>query len=114
MKNIILIFVMIISLISIPCNYLYSLTQDEETLLDAAIFGDEDVVEKILEKNINVNIQDDVGNTALILACMEGHIKVVEILVKANADKSIINKYGNDALFYAKQNNHPDIVKLIQ
>ncbi|MEI0477590.1 ankyrin repeat domain-containing protein [Brachyspira pulli] len=114
MKNIILIFVMIISLISIPCNYLYSLTQDEETLLDAAIFGDEDVVEKILEKNINVNIQDDVGNTALILACMEGHIKVVEILVKANADKSIVNKYGNDALFYAKQNNHPDIVKLIQ
>lgn len=114
MKNIIIVFAMIIALISIPSNNLYSLTQDEETLLDAAIFGDEDVVEKILKKNINVNVQDDVGNTALILACMEGHIKVVEILVKANADKSIVNKYGNDALFYAKQNNHPDIIKLIQ
>ena len=41
---------MIISFISIPCNYLYSLSQDEETLLDAAIFGDEDVVEKYLRK----------------------------------------------------------------
>ncbi|MBW5411241.1 ankyrin repeat domain-containing protein, partial [Brachyspira hampsonii] len=89
MKNPILILSIIIFLAFIPFNNLYPLSQDEETFLDAAIFGDEDVIEKIIAKNINVNIQDDVGNTALILACMEGHVKVVELLIKANADKSI-------------------------
>ena len=101
-------------MILISFNKLYPLNQDEETFLDAAIFGDEDVIKKILDKNINVNIQDDVGNTALILACMEGHIKVVELLVNANADKSIVNKYGNNALFYAKQKNYADIIKMIE
>lgn len=113
-KNIILIQLIILSLILIPNNKLYPLNQDEETFLDAAIFGDEDVIEKIIAKNINVNIQDDVGNTALILACMEGHVKVVELLVKANADKTIVNKYGNDALFYAKRKNYNNIIKLLE
>ncbi|MEI0447422.1 ankyrin repeat domain-containing protein [Brachyspira intermedia] len=114
MKNIILIPLMIIALTFISFDKLYPLNQDEETFLDAAIFGDEDVIEKIIAKNINVNIQDDVGNTALILACMEGHVKVVELLIKANADKSIVNKHGNDALYYAKMNNYNNIVKLLE
>lgn len=113
MKKHILILI-IISITFISFNRLYPLSQDEETFLDAAIFGDEDVIEKIIAKNINVNVQDDVGNTALILACMEGHVKVVELLIKANADKSIVNKHGNDALFYAKQKNYIDIIKLIE
>ncbi|AUJ48633.1 ankyrin repeat domain-containing protein [Brachyspira hyodysenteriae] len=114
MKNIIFIPLMIISLIFISFNKLYPLNQDEETFLDAAIFGDEDVIKAIIAKNINVNIQDDVGNTALILACMEGHIQVVELLIKANADKSIVNKHGNDALYYAKRNNYNDIIKMLE
>lgn len=105
---------MIISLTFISFNKLYPLNQDEETFLDAAIFGDEDVIKAIIAKNINVNIQDDVGNTALILACMEGHIQVVELLIKANADKSIVNKHGNDALYYAKRNNYNDIIKVLE
>ena len=113
MKNV-FIYAIVFSFILIPISSIYALTQDEETFLDAAIFGDEDVIEKILSKSIDVNIQDDVGNTALILACMEGHIKVVELLIKANADKTIVNKYGNDALFYAKQGHYIDIIKLIE
>ena len=101
---------MIIALTFISFDKLYPLNQDEETFLDAAIFGDEDVIEKIIAKNINVNIQDDVGNTALILACMEGHVKVVELLIKANADKSIVNKHGNDALYYAKTMFNPQVI----
>ncbi|WP_297205111.1 ankyrin repeat domain-containing protein [uncultured Brachyspira sp.] len=109
-----LIPLIIISLILTPLNTIYALTQDEETFLDAAVFGDEDVIKDILQKNININIQDDVGNTALILACMEGHIQVVKLLVEANADKSVLNKHGNNALFYAKQKNYSDIIKLIE
>ena len=92
----------------------YPLNQDEETLLDASIFGDDDIVEKILEKNIDVNIQDDVGNTALILASMEGHTKVVALLLQSDADKSIVNKHGKNALFYARQRNHRNVIKLLE
>ena len=92
----------------------FALNQDEETLLDASIFGDDDIVEKILEKNIDVNIQDDVGNTALILASMEGHTKVVALLLQSDADKSIVNKHGYDALFYARQGNHRNVIRLLE
>ena len=109
-----LIPLIIISLILTPLNTIYPITQDEETFLDAAVFGDEDVIKDILQKNININIQDDVGNTALILACMEGHIQVVKLLVEANADKSLLNKHLNNELFYATQKNYDDIIKLIE
>ncbi|WP_295163331.1 ankyrin repeat domain-containing protein [uncultured Brachyspira sp.] len=105
---------MMLSIILIPFSNIYALSQDEEAFLDAAVFGDEDIIEKIIDKNININIQDDVGNTALILASMGGHIKSVELLIKANADKLIANKYGNNALFYAKQKNYTDIIKLLE
>lgn len=113
-KNTLFIPLIILSLLLTPFNSIYPLTQDEETFLDAAIFGDEDVIKDILTKNININVQDDVGNTALILACMEGHVQVVQLLVKANVDKSIVNKHGNDALFYARRNNYNDIIKLLE
>lgn len=113
MKNITSSLIILL-LIIIPFSKIYALNQDEETFLDAAVFGDEDIIKKIISKNININIQDDVGNTALILACMEGHIKVVELLIKENADKSIVNKYGNNALFYAKQKNYNNIIKLLE
>ena len=113
MKFFLYIFI-ILSFFIIQTNSVCALNRDEETLLDASIFGDDDVVEKILEKNIDVNIQDDVGNTALILASMEGHTKVVALLLNSDADKSIVNKHGNDALFYARQRNHRNIIKLLE
>lgn len=113
MKFLLYVFI-IISLFIFKTNSIYALNQDEETLLDASIFGDDDIVEKILEKNIDINIQDDVGNTALILAAMEGHTKVVALLLNSDADKSIVNKHGNNALFYARQRNHRNIIKLLE
>lgn len=93
---------------------LLSLTQDEETLLDASLFGDGDVIEKLLDKNVNVNVQDDVGNTALILASIEGHITVVDMLLKANARKDILNKHGMSALDYARDKRRKEVIKMLE
>lgn len=109
-SNLILIF-FIAFIISYPLN---ALTQDEETFLDAAIFGDFDVIEKLLEKKVNVNVRDNVGNTALILASIEGRTEVVEILIKANAKKDILNKHGKSALDYAKERKRKDIIKILE
>ena len=107
-------YLFIIICVFLSVSLAYTLTQDEETLLDASIFGDDDIVEDLIAKNINLNVQDEAGNTALILAAMEGHTKVVALLLNANADKYIINNDGNDALFYAKQKNHKNIIKLLE
>ena len=113
-KKFLLYIFIILSLFAFQSLSVYPLNYDEETFLDASIFGDDDIVEKILEKNIDINIQDDVGNTALILASMEGHTKIVALLLQSDADKSIVNKHGNNALFYAKQRNHRNIIKLLE
>ncbi|MEI0611488.1 ankyrin repeat domain-containing protein [Brachyspira pilosicoli] len=107
-------YLFLIIFIFFSFNLAYTLTQDEETLLDASIFGDDDIVKKLIAKNINLNVQDEAGNTALILASMEGHTKVVALLLNANADKYIVNNDGNDAIFYAKQKNYKNIIKLLE
>ena len=38
----------ILSLFVFQSSFVFALNQDEETLLDASIFGDDDIVEKIL------------------------------------------------------------------
>ncbi len=114
-KNNFFFLIILISLVFlVQDNFLYSITPDEEMFLDAAAFGDEKDFKKMLKKNININVQDDVGNTALILAASEGHTVIVELLLKANADKTIVNKYGYDALYYAKNKKKRDIVKLLE
>ena len=107
-------YLFLIMFIFFSFNLAYTLTQDEEMLLDASIFSDDDIVEDLIVKNINLNVQDEAGNTALILASMEGHTKVVALLLNANADKYIVNNNGNDAIFYAKQKNHKNIIKLLE
>ena len=57
MKFLLYVFI-ILSLFIFKTNSIYALNQNEETLLDASIFGDDDIVEKILEKNIDINIQE--------------------------------------------------------
>ena len=107
-------YLFLIICIFLSVSLAYSLTQDEETLLDASIFGEDDIVKDLIAKNINLNVQDEAGNTALILAAMEGHTKVAALLLNANADKYIVNNDGNNALFYAKQKNHKNIIKLLE
>ena len=58
MKNIILIPLMIIAFTFVSFDKLYPLNQDEETFLDAAIFGDEDVIEKIICSTCFVDVLD--------------------------------------------------------
>ena len=113
-NNLIFITFLVLFIFFIKTNFLYSLTKDEVMFLDAAAFGDEKDLKNMIKNNVNINVQDDVGNTALILASSEGHDVIVEILLEANADKSIVNKYGHDALYYAKSKKRKNIIKLLE
>ena len=50
------------------------------------------------ENKFNINTRDNYGNTALILATLNGHLEIVRYLIKQGANISIINVENKNAL----------------
>ena len=71
-----------------------------------------------LKAGVNVNLQDEEGDTALIIACKcieeEGSNQRINILLDAGADPNMKDKGGKTALQYAKEKKADDIVKLLK
>ena len=61
----------------------------------------------------NLDIQDENGNTALILAALCGHVKCVEVLLQKGASADHQNKYGNTALILAALYGHVQCVEVL-
>jgi len=70
---------------------------------------------KILTRvsDINLNVIDNGGNTALIWAAALGLTNVVEELIRNNARLNIYNKEGYTALTYAVSSKHWNIVLML-
>jgi len=58
-------------------------------------------VKNMLEKGINPNLQDEHGNTILIVAAQNGSKKLVKTALRYSADIDHRNHHGNTALHYA-------------
>ena len=66
-----------------------------------------------LDGGASVNAQNNVGNTALIVATREGHTEVCKALIKAGANTRLRNQERHDALDTAKRRNLTEIVALL-
>ena len=79
----------------------------------AALKGHAGIVEILCKNGANVNLHDEEGYTALILATYSEvqYPKVVEILLEHNAKPDIQNNEGNTALIRAARMGHIDDVK---
>ena len=90
--------------------------QISKDLIDAAKIGNlPKVMELVSVPGINVNLHDNNGWTALLLASGKGHTKIVqELLAVPGIDVNI--KYTNggwSALMLAANEGHPDIVNIL-
>ena len=86
----------------------------EGELMDAARFGDIDVVRAILHVHpLLHNRKDRHGNTPLHMSCANGHLKVTEVLLRLSADVSATNNSGNTPLHWASTNGHDEIVQVL-
>jgi ankyrin repeat protein len=86
-----------------------------ETLITAAIEGDEKTVLSLLNRNeVNINDKDDIGSTALMCAAMFNNERMVSLLIDRGADINIKNNIGLTALDEAKRKYNPYIVPIIQ
>ncbi|SFM98063.1 hypothetical protein SAMN05216516_101640 [Izhakiella capsodis] len=70
-------------------------------LWDAARTGNNGVIDDFIAARYNLNVQDERGYTAVILAAYHGHRATVENLLNAGADPCLRDKRGNTALMGA-------------
>ena len=66
-------------------------------LLEAARRGDASGVTKALQKGAAVNVQNEHGSSALMLAALYGNTDIVQALLEAGADKTIKDYEGKTA-----------------
>lgn len=89
----------------------------DEYYLECARFGElKDLKEAMKEadKSFNVNIKDFRGNTALHMACANGHTEMVKYLINTlHADINIRNSSNNTPLGWAALNGQKEIVKIL-
>ena len=87
-----------------------------ETLLSAAVLNEDvQVVERLLSLDIlaDINTQNDLGQTPLIIAVNNNYRKLVEILIIHGALVNSTDKRGLTPLMYAALNDNENFIKLL-
>ena len=68
-----------------------------------------DIVIAIINKGVNVNLQNNDGDTALMIACANGNVQIVNTLIKAGANVDLPNKYEETAIIHACKNENVNL-----
>ncbi len=82
-------------------------------LHDAAINGDDNLVQQLIGYRANVSAQDDLGWTPLYSAAKNSHIGTCQSLIDAGADLNTKEKAGFTPLHVAALNGRLDLVNLL-
>ena len=79
------------------------------TALMIAINGEHpnnEIVEVLLENHADLDIQDERGNTALIMTSERGDYLIVKLLLEKGAKPSLVNNFQQTALHKASKGGH--------
>lgn len=90
-------------------------TSGRSALHKAAFWGHNDMVHYLVKEcKLNVNQQDNSGDTPLHDAAKFGHEVVAKFLLEGGADASLKNKAGKDARTVAQDHNKTNLVDLLK
>ena len=73
-----------------------------------------EIMDYLLEKGADVNAQDNLGTTVLMMAVMNNEPAYVKYLLRHGANPNIKTNYGFTALTFAKTNNYETIIKMLE
>lgn len=88
----------------------------------ASVAGEVNIVRKLIEAGVDVNIQDSFGKTSLHHIAVEeritpGMLEVARMLIEAGADVDLKDFSGDEvgatALIYARENGHKELAELL-
>ncbi|XP_077899454.1 ankyrin repeat and death domain-containing protein 1B isoform X3 [Ictidomys tridecemlineatus] len=85
----------------------------ERSFQNAAKSNNLDLMEKLLEKKVNINAVNNHGLTVIHLAAWTGSFEIMLMLVRAGADQRAKNQDGMNALHFAAQSNNVHIVEYL-
>ena len=80
------------------------------TFYVAAESGDTAKIAESLNQGIDVNVTDEHGQTALMVAADEGHVDTVKLLLQHKASPDLQNRLGGTALMLACFKGHLEVV----
>ena len=90
------------------------------SLHHSAEIGDSHAIEalvkdsKSLPLGIDLNVRDQDGRTALIIAASNGHSKTIKTLLDFGADVTLRTKDNKTALIVATEKGHKEIIKILR
>ena len=85
------------------------------TVLMACVFKSEfQLVDEMLKKNVNLDLTDVNGITALMLAVQFKNVEMVKKLLTAKANKELKCKQNKTAFEYAVFSNNEEIINLLK
>lgn len=87
--------------------------KDTATFLCAAKTNDLETLRELIGKGINVNVQNDVGKTALMTAVLAGQTDVITLLLESGAKVDRRNVDGLTALHWAASEGREDILQML-
>ena len=73
-----------------------------------------EMVKLLVEKGAKINLKDDNGFTALIMAVNNNHIETVRYLMEKGADINIADNYNRTAAFIASEKQYNEILELLE
>jgi ankyrin repeat protein len=72
----------------------------------------DDIVQKLLNKNVDINARDNLGNTPLLIAIRHDDARLTKLLLNNKADYNLDNKRRVSALELAQTRADPDVKKV--
>ncbi|MET4560283.1 ankyrin repeat protein [Lysinibacillus parviboronicapiens] len=83
-----------------------------EQLLQAAAQGEVSLIQDLLSKDIDINVQDANKRTAVMLATYNNDVEMATMLIEAGADVNIQDDRQNNPFLYAGAEGYLEILKL--
>lgn len=84
-----------------------------ELFVYAAVTGERNTVEAMLERGIPVGARDTEGNTALHMASVRGDAQLAAYLLRKGADPNAVNLYGDSPLEKAMASHHQEVISIL-
>lgn len=91
-----------------------STDRGSSALMEAAIQGDSEMVEALIEGGADLDLRSKNGQTALMLAIGEGKSEIARLLIQRGADLTPADALGMTAKKYAELFKQKEILKLIE